>query len=103
MAKIFPNNPEKQVWGNIQKGYKTLTSAAFVQEEREQPKTEQEIKQALLDKLKPYSADDLKKYKVIQAKGAVETPAPPPVETFYLTTEASEPLLTEAGDNILYD
>jgi len=28
---------------------------------------------------------------------------PPPAETFYLTTEASEPLLTEAGDNILYD
>jgi len=28
---------------------------------------------------------------------------PPPVETFYLTSEASEPLLTEGGDNILYD
>lgn len=28
---------------------------------------------------------------------------PPPVETYYLETELSEPLLTESGDNILYD
>lgn len=33
----------------------------------------------------------------------VPTTVTPPVETFYLTTEATEPLLTEGGDNILYD
>jgi len=27
----------------------------------------------------------------------------PPAETFYLLTELSEPILTESGDNILYD
>lgn len=31
------------------------------------------------------------------------TPTPSPLPTYYLETEAAEPLLTEGGDNILYD
>jgi len=38
----------------------------------------------------------------IEGTGAVARPSgPPTVLTYYLTTEASEQLLTEAGDNII--
>ena len=63
------------------------------------PPTTEERRRKLLEKMKPWEFDP----KLPIYVGGKAGGTPTPVETFHLTDEASNPLLTEGGDFIDFD
>jgi len=71
---------------------------------KEVPPTTEERAKEIAEKLKPWVYDP-EKLKLKFVGGYVESggPTPPPVETYHLTDESGNPLLTEGGDYIDFD
>jgi hypothetical protein len=89
----------KITWGVLGKR-KTFVNQAF----KEVPDlSTEERKQQILDKMKPYSSEDYLDKVIFVVGGNGDEPAPPPVETYFLTTLVGDPLITTTtGDNLTW-